>query len=230
MTELVDHIDSNFRTLAHRASRGIGGFSMGGYGSMHLALKYSDVFGVVVSQSGHYDIESSWKDRLQAAAMADPQDWKDYSNMSFFAQSGLGIAAAISPNPSKPPLFVDLPFEVVDGQQQEVPDVWALYSDADILTSHLARYQEQADHLNGIMIVHGSNDAISPTSQARSLAESMTSHGINHEYWEHDGGHEVLGCDPERWLRFFSENLPAEPVATAVATTTWGRIKMELQD
>jgi S-formylglutathione hydrolase FrmB len=42
------------RDAAHRA---IGGFSMGGYGSMNLALRHPDVFGTVTSISGYFHVD-----------------------------------------------------------------------------------------------------------------------------------------------------------------------------
>jgi S-formylglutathione hydrolase FrmB len=42
------------RDAAHRA---IGGFSMGGYGSMNLALRHPSVFGSVVSISGYFHVD-----------------------------------------------------------------------------------------------------------------------------------------------------------------------------
>ena len=34
---------------------------------------------------------------------------------AFFTIGIIALAAAISPNPAKPPLFIDLPFDLVDG-------------------------------------------------------------------------------------------------------------------
>src|SRR6185436_7681079 len=53
--DLVNLIEARYRTLATNASRGITGFSMGGYGAMHLALNFPNTFSVVVAQSGYYD-------------------------------------------------------------------------------------------------------------------------------------------------------------------------------
>jgi putative tributyrin esterase len=50
--DLVAHVDSNYRTLADSAHRGIAGLSMGGYGAVTLALRYPDVFSVAASHSG----------------------------------------------------------------------------------------------------------------------------------------------------------------------------------
>lgn len=50
--DLVAHVDSNYRTLADSAHRGIAGLSMGGYGAVSLALRYPDVFAAAASHSG----------------------------------------------------------------------------------------------------------------------------------------------------------------------------------
>ena len=55
MRELVDYVDSHFRTIPQRDSRGITGCSMGAAGAIHLALKHPDVFSVAVPDSAPYD-------------------------------------------------------------------------------------------------------------------------------------------------------------------------------
>ena len=50
-TELVQAVDAKYRTIADRASRGINGDSMGGYGALNAAFKHSDVFGSVSAHS-----------------------------------------------------------------------------------------------------------------------------------------------------------------------------------
>jgi S-formylglutathione hydrolase FrmB len=49
--ELVPWVDRTYRTLATRETRGIEGDSMGGYGSLHLAMRHSDIFGSASAQS-----------------------------------------------------------------------------------------------------------------------------------------------------------------------------------
>jgi endo-1,4-beta-xylanase len=51
--ELLPHIDATYRTIATREGRGIEGFSMGGRGSTHLAMKYPELFGSLFNQSGN---------------------------------------------------------------------------------------------------------------------------------------------------------------------------------
>jgi S-formylglutathione hydrolase FrmB len=50
--DVVQHVDSTYRTRRDRDARGIGGLSMGGYGAISIALRYPDVFGAAASHSG----------------------------------------------------------------------------------------------------------------------------------------------------------------------------------
>ncbi|MDQ7065718.1 MAG: alpha/beta hydrolase-fold protein [candidate division KSB1 bacterium] len=52
INELIQDVDSTFRTVPTRKSRLIEGFSMGGYGALRLGFKYPDLFGTVSSLSG----------------------------------------------------------------------------------------------------------------------------------------------------------------------------------
>jgi S-formylglutathione hydrolase FrmB len=47
VTELVPHIDANWRTIATREGRLLDGFSMGGYGAARLGFRYPDLFRTV---------------------------------------------------------------------------------------------------------------------------------------------------------------------------------------
>ena len=204
--DLVSYIDTNYRTIAHRNSRGIAGFSMGGYGSMHLALKYPEVFSVVAAHAGHYDRDTSaWKIRLEYIALLNPKDFEEHSLLDISGKSGFALAAAISPNPAKPPFFLDKPFELVGDEVQAVPEVWKRYAEADIIHGHLDRYLKQPLRLNGIMIIHGTSDIFAP-NQGQVLDKVLIKLGIEHVYVEHDGQHHVLP-NADKWLQFLSDNL-----------------------
>jgi enterochelin esterase-like enzyme len=49
--DLVSYIDSHYRTLAKRDSRGLSGHSMGGYGAFRIGMKRPDVFSVLYPMS-----------------------------------------------------------------------------------------------------------------------------------------------------------------------------------
>ena len=81
--ELVEYIDSHYRTYANRYMRAITGLSMGGHGALFLAWRHPDVFWSCGSMSGNMDITQfpdSWhiKDRLGEQA-AYPQRWRDHA-------------------------------------------------------------------------------------------------------------------------------------------------------
>jgi enterochelin esterase-like enzyme len=52
--ELIPHVDGHYRTLAAPMGRAIEGMSMGGNGSLKLALKYPEMFGSVLAVAGTY--------------------------------------------------------------------------------------------------------------------------------------------------------------------------------
>jgi enterochelin esterase-like enzyme len=49
--DLVAYVDKNYRTLAQRDSRGLGGHSMGGYGTLRIGMKRPDVFAALYPMS-----------------------------------------------------------------------------------------------------------------------------------------------------------------------------------
>ncbi|MCA9146852.1 MAG: hypothetical protein KDB05_28935 [Planctomycetales bacterium] len=69
ITELIPHIDQEFRTIASGSGRCIEGFSMGGRGSLRLAMKYPEMFCSLFCQAGNvpatlenFDNAESWHD------------------------------------------------------------------------------------------------------------------------------------------------------------------------
>jgi len=62
VNELIAHIDATYRTRAERSFRGVGGFSMGGFGAAYLGFKYPDVFGAVSIFAGALHSAESLRD------------------------------------------------------------------------------------------------------------------------------------------------------------------------
>lgn len=81
--ELVEYIDSHYRTLANRYMRAITGLSMGGHGALFLAFRHPDVFWSCGSMSGNMDI-TQFTDRWHIRARLgdyenNPQRWHDHA-------------------------------------------------------------------------------------------------------------------------------------------------------
>src|ERR1041384_4393782 len=49
--DLVNYIDSHYRTIASRESRGLAGHSMGGYGTMRIAMKHPEMYAAIYPMS-----------------------------------------------------------------------------------------------------------------------------------------------------------------------------------
>ena len=83
--DLVRFIDKKYRTIPTPGYRAIGGFSMGGFGAMNIAVHHPAIFGSVISLAGYYTAEGSiWGHNpayMQANSPAsvlpaNPQAWK----------------------------------------------------------------------------------------------------------------------------------------------------------
>lgn len=81
LLETVAWVDRTFRTVRAPSGRGIGGLSMGAFGSMKLGLKHPELFASVAAHSGFYDIrgaveEPRWPDLplIFGRRVADDED------------------------------------------------------------------------------------------------------------------------------------------------------------
>jgi S-formylglutathione hydrolase FrmB len=82
-TELVNWVDSKYKTIKDRKGRGITGLSMGGHGGLYLAFKHQDVFGAAGSMSGGVDIRpfpNNWDMALRLGKYSEnPENWEKYT-------------------------------------------------------------------------------------------------------------------------------------------------------
>jgi S-formylglutathione hydrolase FrmB len=107
--DLVEFIDTTFRTLAERNFRCITGHSMGGGGSAKLAIKHPDIYRGFASHAGVMNFDTTlsiWHPLiLQENGGVPPYNYTwgagTYTNFVF---SGAG---AWSPNMNNPPTYVD---------------------------------------------------------------------------------------------------------------------------
>ena len=223
VSELVGRVDTLFRTIPDRNSRGITGFSMGAYGSMHLALKYPEVFSVVVAQAGTYDFNDEWVQLFTATAgklvalvnifrLSEEQAWREFDKLSLPIRNGIAYLAAVASNADKPPFYLDLPYQVESvfpPRFKRVESVWQRIIENDII-HELDRARHRPIQLNAIKLVHGDKDEKAFIRQAESLVDAMTEHGIAPEYEPHTLGHTFIA---EKSLQFLSDHLSTHPLA-----------------
>jgi S-formylglutathione hydrolase FrmB len=82
-SELVNWVDSKYKTIKDKKGRGITGLSMGGHGGLYLAIKHPDVFGAGGSMSGGVDIRpfpNNWDMSLRLGKYEEhPDNWEKYT-------------------------------------------------------------------------------------------------------------------------------------------------------
>ena len=211
--ELVDYVDSHYRTLPQSESRGITGCWNGGDGALHLALRYPTIFSVVAPYSAVYD----WAQdpMLTAGAMSfrrEPQNRREFSTMADTTQTWIAYAAGAAANPDKPPFYLDMPFTLVDGKGQAVPEVIAKIVAADPVHD-LETYLSQSERLRAILLYHGVNDFYAPIKLARAFAGLLDEKGIAYDRAEVMLGNCKESPDYAPVLKFMSDNLVFEEPA-----------------
>lgn len=203
--EIVALVDSSFRTNPGRQWRAIAGFSMGGYGAIKFGMKHSDVFGQVGSLSGS-PLSIRYRKSIYRKALAGhsrpahilelrekiPFE-KNWSLAAAYAK-----AAALSPNPRKAQLFLDLPFQ--SGSDDRDP-VWKKWMDEDPL-SLVGRYRDELSSLDQIYIDHGEDET---TLGTEDFLRELVRYGIGHTHFIFRGDHtDELFVRHLRMLRFLS--------------------------
>ncbi|MBW8880763.1 MAG: alpha/beta fold hydrolase [Asticcacaulis sp.] len=107
--DLVAYIDAHYRTLADRRSRGLAGHSMGGYGTARLGMKYPDVYGALYIMSPCCLSARGAPPASAMAAINAVKTPEEATRLDFLPRATFAVAAAWSPNPTKPPFYADLP-------------------------------------------------------------------------------------------------------------------------
>jgi hypothetical protein len=96
---------------------------MGGYGAMSLAMKHPDVFSAVYSLSpccfgmeGDFTAENPAWLKTVRLTLKDQLKMRPGSFDEFFQLAFVAVASAFSPNPQRPPYYVDFPYQEREGR------------------------------------------------------------------------------------------------------------------
>jgi S-formylglutathione hydrolase len=212
--DLVAYIDGHYRTLATRMSRGLAGHSMGGYGALRIGMKRPDVFFSLYIMSACC-LTANRNPNPEAMAAAEAIKTREQAEEAsrgrgFGPSVNLASAAAWSPNPKNPPLYLDLP--VKDGKVR--PDIVAKWA-ANAPLEMIGQYESNLKKYYAIAIDIGAADGLLASN--RQLHDAMTRLRIPHSYEEYDGDHtnKVRERIERNVLPFFSMSLaaPANPTS-----------------
>jgi S-formylglutathione hydrolase FrmB len=202
--DVVAYIDAHYRTIPDRTSRGLVGHSMGGYGATRIGMKHSDVFGSLYIMSpcclsprmgGPRNPELE----KQLESVKTPED---SAKLQFFARAQLASAAAWSPDPKNPPLYLDLPYK--DGVEQ--PDVLAKWT-ANAPLAFIDQYIDKLRLYRAISIDVGDQDGL--RNDTTKLHEVLDRNGIINGFEIYHGTHTSAVADrfQNHVIPFFSKNL-----------------------
>jgi S-formylglutathione hydrolase FrmB len=204
--ELVNYIDSHYRTIAQKESRGLCGHSMGGYGALRIGEKNPDVFSAVYLlspcclNSSPISMEPVPAPFLRADSI---KTIEAFQKADFFTKALFASAAAWSPNPMNPPFYVDLP--VKNGKiQPQVLQKW----DANRPLNSLDQYIYNIKQLRALGFDAGNKDQ-GIAESIKVLDSELNKYGIQHFFEIYEGDHinRVAKRIEEKTLRFFVDNL-----------------------
>lgn len=167
-------------------------------------MKHPDVFGSLYIMSpcclaprgsgpANADLEKV------VAGMKTPSDGE---NLPFFTRAQLATAAAWSPNPKNPPLYLDLPTK--DGTPQ--PDILAKWA-ANAPLAFVDQYVGNLRQYRAIAIDVGDQDGL--RTDAAGLHEALDKYGIASTFEVYQGTHTSRVADrfQNHVMKFFGRNL-----------------------
>lgn len=182
--DVVAYIDAHYRTLPYRVSRGLVGHSMGGYGAARIAMQHPDVFGSVYIMSpcclSPFDPR-----RIDPVAEKQLESLKspaDVARLPWYLLPQLADAAAWSPDPKLPPLYLDLPYR--NGALQ--PDVLAKWT-ANAPLAFIDQYIDSLREYSSIAIDVGDQDPL--RFDAAKLHGILDRYGITNSFTIYHGTH-----------------------------------------
>ena len=211
--DVVSYIDAHYRTIASRESRGLVGHSMGGYGASRIGMKHADVFGSLYIMSpcclsprgsGGGRGAPGGNNAANEEALAAVKTAADSAKLPFGLRAQLASAAAWSPNPKNPPLYLDLP---IGDNEQAVLAKWT----ANAPLAFIDQYVPGLRRYRAIAIDVGDQDGL--RADAGKLHDVLDQYDIANTFEIYAGTHtsDVAVRFQEHVMPFFSRTLSFAP-------------------
>lgn len=204
--ELVAFIDDSYRTIAQPSARGLAGHSMGGYGTIRLAMKRPGVFSAIYLLSpccmdSNVNSNPGLRRNVEEVERIDQLE-----EQPFFVSATLALSAAWAPNPKNPPFYFDLPF----AEGTDRPEIVAKFQ-ANSTLAMIDQYIPHLRALNAIALDVGDQDwGISGPS--KKLDQILSAYLIDHFFEVYQGDHvnKVGERIVNHLLPFFSRHFQSE--------------------
>ena len=200
--DLVAYIDAHYRTIPARASRGLSGHSMGGYGTLRIGMKYPQVFGALYAMSSCClinrapSLEVVQHENARMAKGLEPAEELNFLNIME------SFAAAWAPNPQNPPYYFDWPYKD-DKLQPLIQDKWITNSPLVFVDQYVPALKTY----RAIMLEVGDKDTLAPSNTQ--MHDALTRLGVEHGWEVYDGDHlnHIDRRFEDNLLPFFSKHL-----------------------
>ena len=231
--DLVEYIDSHYRTLRQLESRAVIGHSMGGYGGITFGMLFPEVFGCMGGMAGVWDTEDGFNvDPSGYAIASEIKNWAEFNSADFWIKGAFADATAHAPNPDNPPFYCDFPYIYTDTQPKEMvknQKAYDKFMEHDLFVM-LDRHPDALKNMKAIYIDAGINDQLIPVKYPRKFHEKLNGLGISHVYNEFSGDHTCCVMNSTgNALEVFSKAMAFE-MLTGVepkgkVASTWGQIR-----
>ncbi|WP_299781630.1 alpha/beta hydrolase-fold protein [uncultured Formosa sp.] len=201
--ELVSFVDQKFRTLDNANSRGLAGYSMGGYGTLRLAMKHPKIYSSIYVLSACCLEESYIPDAENIKNMEAVHSKYDVAELSFIEGINMAFSAAWASNPKKFPLYIDLAYK--DGKA--IPEVLEKFKNNQILNM-IDKYIPNLKTLKVIAIDAGTED-VEIYEASKKLHNTLLNYDVNHTFESYEGDHtnKIAERIASKTLPFFFEQL-----------------------
>lgn len=200
-SDLVNHIDTRYRTIALRGARGLSGHSMGGYGTVRIGMKRPEAFSALYAMSSCCLFQDPGN-RPPGQPAGKQADTKGKQPGGALAKALQAQAAAWAPNPQNPPLYYDLPTK--DGEIQPlIAAKWTANSPLLMVDQHVPNLKQY----RAISLEVGTRDPFLTLNTQ--LSQALTRLGIPHNFETYDGDHgsHIKQHFAEKLIPFFTANL-----------------------
>ncbi|MEO8466444.1 MAG: alpha/beta fold hydrolase [Gammaproteobacteria bacterium] len=204
--DVVAYMDSHYRTIPDRASRGLVGHSMGGYGASRIGMQHSDVFGSLYIMSPCCMSPRDATVPFNGAgyeALAAVKTGAETEKLPFGLRAQFAVGAAWSPNPKNPPLYMDLPF----GDKKEIVLAkWAANAPLAFVDQYIGNLRQY----RAIAMDVGDQDTL--RVDTGTLHTILENYGIANSFEIYSGTHTsgVAFRFQDFVIPFFSKNLSFE--------------------
>lgn len=193
INEVIQYVDSTYRTLANKDSRGICGFSMGGFGALHLGMEHPDVFGAVLSMS--------------PGLIADGDMDMAMESWNGSVDFRIAYGRAFSPNKKDTKTYANIP--TFDGSKEDNKIVAQWENGFGNIGAKVKSYLGKETKLKAIKVLYGEQDSYKWIPRGcEAFVGEMTEKGIACELVKFPGGHNIKSnAARDEIAPFFSKNL-----------------------